>query len=60
MDKKDMDKAKDFGKLYNIPNKRFYLNYIKRLINFNKEEEVYKIVIDKNKKTEVLPYDVIA
>ena len=55
-----MDKAKDFGKLYNIPNKRFYLNYIKRLINFNKEEEVYKIVIDKNKKTEVLPYDVIA
>ncbi|CAD8066275.1 unnamed protein product [Paramecium sonneborni] len=52
--------AKEFAKTYKIPDRRILLTKVKTLINNKKWDELDKIMSEKNKKSILIPYELVA
>ncbi|CAD8149295.1 unnamed protein product [Paramecium octaurelia] len=54
------DFAHEFAKTYKIPDRRIYLTRVKTLINKKNWDELDKFMQEKNKKSIIIPYELVS
>lgn len=52
--------ANEFAKYYKVPERRFLLTRVKVLIENKNFDELERLLADKNKKTPIIPYELVA
>lgn len=58
--KDDLKVAQEFAKVYKVPERRYLLTRVKALIQNKNFEELDRLIVEKNKKGAVIPYELVA